>query len=278
LSIRMRLLHAAIIAGCFLTVTEYGVAQASGTRAIAQTPPATLIIDQLTAAAKRYFRDTAEIPLLQQMEFAVFDPSGRLRKTQKLTREYLFEGYNPRREEATVRLHGGNVSFWSLLRGNKLGKASMNAANWTMTAGVLARADLSSYSLQITPSLDGDGSIVAQLTHKEPCPAFTMNNRELMEWYLPDSVCAAATAFRLDRDLRFQGFAYEGPGLPIKAKIDPLGECTLQGYHSEVEFQFVTIPGGKEPFLLPKRVTTTLKTDKGKVVISSAYELKPPVH
>jgi hypothetical protein len=36
-----------------------------------------------------------------------------------------------------------------------------------------------------------------------------------------------------------------------------------------------TLPEDKEPFLVPKRVTATLETDKGTIVITSIYEAKP---
>jgi hypothetical protein len=103
-----------------------------------------------------------------------------------------------------------------------------------------------------------------------------MNKRA--DYYLPDGEFCMSTEIELDRDLRFQKFSYELLGLPATVKIHPFGECTLTRYYAEVQFQVFTMPGEKEPFLLPKRVATTLETNKGRVVISSAYEPKPSSH
>jgi hypothetical protein len=99
-----------------------------------------------------------------------------------------------------------------------------------------------------------------------------INNKEM---YLPDDLCGAS-AFQLHDDLIFRKFAFDVLGLPAPVKLDPFGQCNLQRYHAEVEFQQVTLPGGQVPFLIPKQVTATMETDKGKIVITSVYEPKQP--
>ena len=188
-----------------------------------------------------------------------------------MTRDYLFKGYSPRSESANGTLSGVNVSFWSVMRGNRLVKASYNGAGWIMVPGLVARS-LSSVPLGITSTKDEDGSVLVRLGDKAACQPFTMNDRWNAERYIPDGACGSDAEFRLDRYLHFQNFAYEATGLPIPARIYPFGDCTLQRYHTEIEFQTTTIPGDTEPFLLPKRVTTTLETNKGNLVINSMYE------
>jgi hypothetical protein len=270
-----RLFRVGIILSSFWMAAGFLIAQTSELREqAAQTPATGLTADQLTAAAKRYFHDTAELPLLQQTEFSVFDRSGRVRKREKSTRDYLFEGYNPRSETAHSTVSGGNVSFWSMMRGNKMLKISGNSAIWTMHAGGVAR-NLNGFTFEADTLPGSDGWMLAKLVPKGPCHSVVMNKNA--EYYLLDGEFCLSAELQLDHELRFQKGSYEVMGLPAAVKIHPFGECTLTRYHAEVEFQMATMPGDKEPFLIPKRVTTTLQTNKGNVVISSVYELKPPV-
>lgn len=263
----MTLSRALILASSFLMVTAGTIAQSGGKTEQPAQPAAVLTADQLKAAGKLYFRDTAELPLVQTMRFSVFDPSGRTRKTEKLTMDYLFKGYNPREERGSVHL-SGHVSMWSVMRGNKMAKISLNSAMWTMQAGIVAR-DFNGSTFETDALTGPDGWALAKLVPKGPCPSVVMNKSA--EYYLPDGGFCASAEFQLDRDLRFQKGSYEVLGLPAAVKIHPFGECTLTRYHAEVEFQIFTMPGEKEPFLLPRRVTTTLETNKGKVVIASEY-------
>jgi hypothetical protein len=56
--------------------------------------------------------------------------------------------------------------------------------------------------------------------------------------------------------------------------MDVLGPVTILHFHSEADFQNVLLPGDPKPFLVPKLVTVTVDTDKGKLVMSSGYALK----
>jgi hypothetical protein len=270
----MTLSRVLILASSFLMATAGAVAQSGGQTEQPAQPPAQpaaiLTADQLKAAGKRYFRDTAELPMLQTMQFSAFDPSGHTRKTGKLTMEYLFKGYNPRTESGNARV-SGHVSMWSVMRGNKMVKISLNSANWTMQAGIVAR-DFNGSTFEARTLADQDGWALAKLVPKGPCSSVVMKKNA--EYYLPDGEFCASSEFQLDHDLRFQKSSYEVLGLPAAVKIDPFGECTLMRYYAEVEFQIFTMPGEKEPFLLPQRVTTTLETNKGKVVIASVYAPK----
>jgi hypothetical protein len=71
-----------------------------------------------------------------------------------------------------------------------------------------------------------------------------------------------------------QKYTFDLSGLPAPLIIDAFGPCILQRYHAEVEFQKVEVPGEKEPFLVPKLVTAAIETNKGKILIASAYEPK----
>ncbi|HEV3038487.1 MAG TPA: hypothetical protein VHA33_11990 [Candidatus Angelobacter sp.] len=95
-----------------------------------QTAPP-LTFEQLTKAAKIYFRDSTEFPMTQAMTFTVSDASGRVKKVNHLTLDYLFNGYRPKPKTATASSRA-NISFWAAMRGAKMVKASMNSDLWTM--------------------------------------------------------------------------------------------------------------------------------------------------
>lgn len=226
--------------------------------------------DQLISAAKLYFRDTAEFPMLEKMELSVFDPSGKLRKRQTISVDYVFRGYNPRSTTATANVHG-NISFWAALGGAKTFKASLNGAAMTLTAGSVVSLDLSKYTFEAEDRVVQEGIIVAKLVPKEDCPPFAMTN--VPEAYVPAQTCGT-TQYQLNSSLHFQKFTYEASGLPVRMRIRPFGESTLQRYRSEVDFQTVVLHGETQPFLVPRQVITELQTSKGRIRIASTYEPK----
>ncbi len=230
-----------------------------------------LTLDQLTTAAKHYFRDTAEFPLLQKTTFAVVDASGRARKIQNVSAEYVFRGYNRGTKTASGRVHG-EVSMWAGMTGAKTFKASMSSAVWTIVAGDELFADPGELTFEAGETGTANGMLTARLKPATPCPALTMNDHAA--WYVPDHKCGPSE-FLLDNDLSFQKFTIDVAGLPASVTLDVFGPCTLQRYHAEVEFQSVAVQGQKEPFLVPKLVTATLETNKGNIVITSVYEPNP---
>lgn len=173
--------------------------------------------------------------------------------------------------EWKLNLHLG-TPFWAKLGVNKMSKISATSAIWTSIPGIIftiLAAEPEKYVLNASPAADQPGLVMAKLTPAKACPPFTMKHQPIP--YFPDGFCGIAE-FQLDNDLSFQKFAFEAPGLPITSKIDGVGQCILQRYHTEIEFQKVTLPGVKDPFLVPKQVLTTLETNKGNIVIASAYE------
>ena len=232
---------------------------------------ASLTFEQLVKSARVYFRDSTEFPMTQRTTVTVSDAAGRVRKVKEQTLEYLFNGYNRGSNTASSRLRG-HVSFWDAMHGEKTLKASMNSSLWVMMAGTtLYRDPAKHFALEPGKSGEGNGLITARLTPVKPCPAFSMTKNA--QNYMPDGTCGVEE-YQLQDDLSFQKFAIEISGLPVEMKMDPFGDCRLQQYHAEVEFQRVSLQGDQEPFLVPRQVTATLQTNKGKVVIKSVYEPK----
>ncbi|HEY6969375.1 MAG TPA: hypothetical protein VJA94_09225, partial [Candidatus Angelobacter sp.] len=234
-----------------------------------QSAPA-LTYEQLVKAAKVYFRDTAEFPMMQDMTFTVLDRSGRVRQTRKQLVEYLFNGYNSGKQTASGHV-SGEVGFWAALRGAKMVKASLNSAFWIMAPGLEVYSPTDMYDLEMNEHHEDKELITGKLNRVKACPPFTM--KENTEMYVPDHPGCNNSEFQLHtEDLSFQRFSFDVIGLPASVRLHPLGDCTLQRYHAEVEFQKIILPGDKDPLLVPKQVTAILETDKGKIVISSVYE------
>jgi hypothetical protein len=169
-----------------------------------------------------------------------------------------------------------DAPFWEKPWISKMWKISSNSAMWTWVPGAIFTVlayEPAKYVLNTMPAADQPGSIMAKLAPAKTCPPFTMKDQPIP--YFPDGFCGLAE-FQLDADLSFQKFAFEAPGLPISAKVDGLGQCILQRYHTVIEFQKVTLPGSGDPFLVPKQVMTTLETSKGNIVIASVYEPQQP--
>lgn len=225
-------------------------------------------MDDLQTAAHRYFRDTAELPMVQTTTFSVTDLSGRKRKLKAVKGSYLFQGYNQHRHSTQVNL-AMHESMWAELRGSKLLWISGNSAVWTTVPGASLYANRDTYKFQVTAN--PESLTTATLTPVRPCP-FSMNDRN-SRYYFPDDLCGPSQ-FELSKDLVFQKFSYNAPGLPAPVKLDPFGHCTLRTYHTDITFQSVNLPGESDPFLVPKQATTTLETDKGTIVISSTYKPK----
>jgi len=256
---------------CLLLLGLGAIGQTAGQPQPAAPPEAKPTFEQLVTAAKLYFRDTAEFPLIQKTDFTVSDASGRIRNTRTLSLNYVFQGYSRERKHARGTLRG-KISFWDMVRGAKVAKLSGNSALWTIIPGMTLYSDPHEYAIEMKEA-SGSELLTAKLIPVKACPELTMKDRS--SFYFPDFVCGAAE-FQIHSDLSFQTFVFEASGLPAHAKIDPLGQCTLQRYHVDLEFQKVTLPGDKEPFLVPKQVTATLNTNKGNIVIASAYEPRLP--
>ena len=152
-------------------------------------------------------------------------------------------------------------------------KVWLHSDMWITVPGMVLGMDRDLYELEVNEAGSGTDLLTAKLIPAKPCPPFTMKDQPVP--YFPDGICGTVE-FQLHHDLSFQKFAFEAPGLPIPTKLDSVGQCTLQRYQMEIEFQKVTLPGDTEPFLIPKQVTTTLETNKGNIVIASAYEPRPP--
>jgi hypothetical protein len=220
---------------------------------------------QLVKAAKLYFRDTAELPMVQVTTVT----AGKARKPSTITGEYLFHGYSKNKKTSNASFQG-NISMWAVLRGAKVAKASLNSMFFTMMPGVEIYSETDDYAFE-----DATGAQKlprVKMLPIKPCPVFSVT--QISESYLPEHPCGEMD-FDLDTDSKLQRFTFESAGLPAQLKLYPFGKCTLLRYHAEVAFQSVTLLDEKTPFLVPAQVTTTVETSKGSIVLLSKYQPKP---
>src|SRR4051812_34059292 len=85
-------------------------------------PSQSLTLDQLVSAAKYYFRDSAELPMLQLSTISVTNSSGKARKPRRQSIDYVFHGYSKKQRTGNFTLHT-RQSWWATLRGSKTLKA-----------------------------------------------------------------------------------------------------------------------------------------------------------
>jgi hypothetical protein len=229
-----------------------------------------LTLDQLVSAARYYFRDSAELPLLQVATISIINASGKASRPRTQSIDYLFHGYSKKQSAGNATMHT-RQSMWATFRGSKTLKAAFNSDILTMTPGILLYSDTSGLAFETNRTAD-DSSFTARFLPKEGCSGFVM--KENKDFYFPDHYCGEYR-FVLNDDLRFEKYSLDVTSLPAEIDVAPFGKCTLTRYHGEVEFQTVVLAGEKDPFLVPRLATATLQTSKGTVVISSRYEPKP---
>jgi hypothetical protein len=257
------------LACCLLWLTALSSAQTPVSAEKPAEPARNPAFENLVAASKIYFRDTAELPMIQVSTMTVTDKSGKSRKPSTLTGEYLFHGYSKNTETANATIHA-NVSMWAAFRGAKLLKSSMNGSVFTMLPGTQMYSKNNEYTIEDDAGTQDEPEI--KLIPSKPCAVFTL--MEIQESYLPKHPCGEMQ-FDLDADSKLKKFTFESAGLPAQLNIAPFGNCSLLSYHTEITFQSVTLPDQKAPFLVPAQVTTTLTTSKGNVVLASNFQPKP---
>jgi hypothetical protein len=227
------------------------------------------VFARLLSAAKLYFRDTAEFPMVQVTTVNVTGAAGKTHKPITITGEYLFHGYSKNNNIANATFRT-KVSMWTTLRRSNTVKMSMNGIFFTMMPGFQIYSEPHDYAFE--DGTESQKSPTVKMIPTEPCPAFSL--MQISESYLPEHPCGEMD-FDLDKDSKLQKFMFDSAGLPAQLNLYPFGKCTLLRYHAEVTFQSVTLPDETAPFLVPSQVTTTVETSKGSIVLVSKYQPKP---
>ena len=222
--------------------------------------PEEVTFSHVARAGKTYFRDSAEFPMRISVELTATDLSGKVRKHKTGKFKYDFHGYNQRSSKGTITLYGPRGMM----------KAALGGAVSSMAPISFLASDAETrYVLTVIDQ--GTDVVSARLSRIAQCEPST---------WLPDldtleTMCGSFDVQLEKDDLALKRYIFDAGNLPVAADIDVLGKTTVSGYHAEAEFQKVFLPDDPKPFLVPKLVTVTITTDKGKLVISSAYAPDP---
>ncbi|HEY1526506.1 MAG TPA: hypothetical protein VGH51_09740 [Candidatus Angelobacter sp.] len=219
-----------------------------------------LTLAQVAKASKVYFRDSAELPRRMNVEMTFTDQSGRIRKHKTGKVDYDFHGYNSRSEHAQWNLHGS--------------RSVMKAASATATATIVLTPVLSPETEKhatFTVTENAAANLIsATIKWIEVCPPFKWTNT----YYISTSICGSYEVQLQKDDFTLQHLAFDASSLPSSTDMDVFGAATILRYHVDADFQKVLLPGDPKPFLVPKLVTVTVDTDKGKIVMNSEYKLR----
>ncbi|HEY7404348.1 MAG TPA: hypothetical protein VIB39_12555 [Candidatus Angelobacter sp.] len=253
-----------------------------------QPAPATEIsFERVTRASKESLRDSAELPMVLTTEFSAVDLGGRVREHRTGKFDYDFHGYNPRSNNGLLNLLGPKTSV----------KEASTAAAVTMLPSILVAPGVEQRLTMKMLESPQPGMVVAEFVPEKNNQAMSYEVRvdkekpaseekagsndscQSVGWmrkaYLFTNLCLTRAQVQLQKgDLAVTSFAWDTGGLPVQAKIDFLGKANITGYHVDIDFQKATLPGDPKPFVVPRHVTVTVITDKGKLQMAGDFALK----
>ena len=221
-----------------------------------------LTFSELSKAAKVYLRDSAEFPLSTKVEVTFTDLAGRVRKHKAGTYRYDFHGYNLRSNTGNVHLES---SWRTALSGSALKKAALATSIPTLLLSLLLQPDMEK-NTAIFPGAS-PGLVTVTIKPGGECDPFHWEN----ESYASHTFCGPYELQLGKDDFMLKHFAFDASRFPAPATMDVFGRVNVSRYHTEMDFQQVFLPGDPKPFLVPKQVTVTVETDKGKLVMAGNY-------
>jgi hypothetical protein len=220
---------------------------------------------QITALSKTFLRDSAELPMDVLVKTVVTDAKGKTKRDAHSNVQFVFRGYNAGTEKYSFRSTAGFMSL-RILHDSMAGNfAAINAFSRLTPHG--------SNPAEMTIEHGGSGGFfIVRSEAAADCHGFRMSAKFLYG----EQYCYAAV-FRVARDtagkLAIQDFAVDIEQLPAWGNVRYLGEGQVRKLHSDGEVQEARMGDDPHPFLIPKRVTTTIETDKGAVVVINDYTL-----
>jgi hypothetical protein len=216
----------------------------------------------VTALFRMFLRDSAELPMDVLVRTVVTDSKGHQKRNTQATIHLLFRGYSEKAERFTFQSRAG---LWD-----------RRVMNDSMTGDLAVFGAFS----RVMPDRDGktrfqtieDGSAVVVRSSADDCNQFEWRRGDLY----PERGCTAVE-FRLGRgsrgELRIERFRLEALHLPARGNVRYLGPAMVQKYEAEGDVQEAYLADDPRPFLAPKRVVTTIETDKGKIVVTEEHKL-----
>jgi len=217
---------------------------------------------KVTALFRMFLRDSAELPMDVAVTTLVTDAAGREKRHTQGTVRLLFRGYSQQAERFTMKSQAG-LMYRRLLHDSMAGDLAVFKAFMLVAPGKNGAPRVK--------VAEEDGGLVARNIETE-CPDFEMRTGELF----PRRDCSRVE-FRLVREasgeLAVDHFRIETVNLPAPAKLRYLGQVEVWKYAAEADVQKAYLPGDPRPFLVPKRVVTTIETNKGNIVLTEEHVL-----
>lgn len=218
------------------------------------------VVNGAAAAAKSYLRDTTELPLRVATTTQEYDAAGKLRKTRRDTHRFSIVQARPDEYKARTNVGAGTLVFH---HGSMMDQVYTDMV--AVVAGMLLRADIR-HRLDLEVSRPGEHPEFLVYFHSAPtCAAFEMKDRhvDLSRWCGSGEYAIDPAGYFL------RHFTFEAVGSPV------IDGKTFRAYRVEETFQSVTAPGVAKPFIVPKTITATYETEKGKTVLTSDFTLLP---
>jgi hypothetical protein len=224
--------------------------------------------DEITKLSKSFMRDSAELPMTVAVETVVTNAKGKKIRNTHSTTAFIFHGYNGQIGRYTFRTNAGLMSY--RIMHDSIGP---NFAVLDAFMSIAPRPE----GLKDVAVEGGQAGEPFLLKTDATCKdiKFAMSG----QFPYPNNRCYT-TEFRVRRDtagaLTIERFQVDVANLPAEGKIPYLGLAQIQKVHAEGEVQAARLPDDPRPFLIPKRVTVIIESDKGKAVVTNQYTLKTP--
>jgi hypothetical protein len=246
--------HLPLVAAALLSATLYG-----------QSAPDR---NEITALSKSFLRDSAELPMTAAVETVVKNAKGKQVRNAHSTTEFIFRGYNGQTGNASFRTNAGLMSY--RIMHDSIGP------NFAVINAFTALAPQPNGLNDVT--VDG-GQSGEPFLLKTAAVCKDIHFAMAGQFLYPNNKCYG-TRFRVRKDeaaaWTIEGFELDVAQLPAAGKIPYLGLAQIRKIHAEGEVQAARLPDDPRPFLIPKRVTISIESDKGTAVVTNTYALKTP--
>jgi hypothetical protein len=217
--------------------------------------------EQATAVFRMFLRDSAELPMDVAVTTVVTDPHGREKRRTRATVHLLFKGYSQQAERFSLTSRSGMFHLREL-HDSIAGDFSIFKAFSMVAPGKDGQA-------KWDVAEEAEGLLVRFV--QADCKPF-----DLAGELFPRNDCSAVE-FHLGRDpsgaLKVERFTLDSLHLPVPGTLRYLGAVQVRKYHVEGDVQNGYLPNDPRPFLVPKRVVTTIETEKGRIVLTNDHTM-----
>jgi hypothetical protein len=249
-----RHLIAALLLACFACHGQVGGAATSVDRA------------KIAALSQMLLRDSAELPLDVAVTTVLTDPAGKEKRRSQSSAHLLFHGYNREADRFSFVANSGWFASGAL-------RDSLSGDYAVFEAFSRFAPKMDGGTAFETRQQQRPGQALLVSAPGPDCHDFSMGEGVLY----PHKHCSSVE-FRVGSDSTgsptVEGFSLEILNLPAPAKIPYLGAVQIRGIHAEGDIQKSHLPNDPQPFFIPRRVTTSIVTDKGTIALTNAYTLK----